>query len=163
MHPGFYAWWHGRQGGSCGSDHDSCHPGEHRGRHFHGGFRHAEFGGFDGGDGGFGVRRPLRFLAHKLDLSDEQVGKLATILTALKTERAQIAVDQRRRTAALADAFESNSLDTSKVEAATAAYLQSEGRLQAAVSHALADMHAVLSESQRKDFAYLLRTGVLAL
>jgi hypothetical protein len=31
------------------------------------GFEEESFGG------GFGVRRPLRFLAHKLDLDDEQV------------------------------------------------------------------------------------------
>ncbi|MEO0813132.1 MAG: hypothetical protein AAFY60_09740, partial [Myxococcota bacterium] len=42
---------------------------------------------------GFGVRRPLRFMAHRLDLDDEQVGVLAAILNDLKTERAQAAVD----------------------------------------------------------------------
>src|SRR5580658_234581 len=34
--------------------------------------------------GGFGVRRPLRFLAHKLDLDDRQITALARILDELR-------------------------------------------------------------------------------
>src|SRR5207245_5643235 len=49
-----------------------------------------------GPGGGFGVRRPLRFLAHKLDLDEKPVVLLAGILDELKTERAQAAVDDRR-------------------------------------------------------------------
>src|SRR5689334_11293210 len=37
-------------------------------------------GGGDEGAGAFGVRRPLRFLAHKLQLDDAQVAQLARIL-----------------------------------------------------------------------------------
>ena len=64
------------------------------------------------------MRRPLRFLAHKLELSDEQVTELATVLSALKTERAQAEVDQRRRTSALASAFEGSAFDAAKVDSA---------------------------------------------
>ena len=39
----------------------------------------------DPGGGSFGVRRPLRFLAYKLGLSEEQVVALARILDELKT------------------------------------------------------------------------------
>jgi hypothetical protein len=45
-----------------------------------------------GGDetaGGFGVRRPLRFLAHRLELDEKQVAALAKVLDDLKIERAQ--------------------------------------------------------------------------
>src|SRR5580698_9567464 len=56
---------------------------EHGGHHDHGGPGHhggpppwvTHFGGGDDGEvggGSFGVRRPLRFLAHKLDLDDDQ-------------------------------------------------------------------------------------------
>ena len=60
-----------------------------------------------GGDAGgsFGVRRPLRFLAWRLELDEAQVAKLAAVLNALKTERAQAAVDDRRALTAYADAF----------------------------------------------------------
>ena len=70
------------------------HPGHH-GHHGH----HD-----DEGAGAFGVRRPLRFLAHKLDLDEKQVTALARILDELKTERAQAAVDDRRSLAEFADA-----------------------------------------------------------
>ena len=59
----------------------------HHGRHH---------GSEEEGFGGFGVRRPLRFLAHKLELDEKQITELARILDELKTERAQAAVDDRR-------------------------------------------------------------------
>ena len=62
------------------------------------------WGGF--GEGGpFGVKRPLRFLAYKLELDENQVAKLARLLDELKTERAQAAVDERRTLTAFADAM----------------------------------------------------------
>ncbi|HEX5656393.1 MAG TPA: hypothetical protein VFX59_04325, partial [Polyangiales bacterium] len=98
MHPGFHGWWRGRHGA------DSRH--EHVGGCGHHGLHHAHHHGawagpqFDEG-GVFGVRRPLRFLAYRLELSEDQVAVLATVLDELKTERAQAAVDQRRRVSAL--------------------------------------------------------------
>jgi Spy/CpxP family protein refolding chaperone len=135
-----------------------CGPGSH-GAHanWHGGH------GFDEGGSGFGVRRPLRFLAHKLDLTDDQVTRLAAILNNLKTERAQSEVDQRRRTASLADAFETDSFDELKVDQAGEEQTRSAERLRASVKAALQQMHALLNEEQRKKFAYLLRAGVLAI
>jgi Spy/CpxP family protein refolding chaperone len=119
--------------------------------------------GFEDGGGGFGVRRPLRFLAHKLDLDDEQVGKFAAIVDRVKTERAQAEVDNRRRTAALAEAFEGTSFDAAKVDAANAEQSASAERLRATVKRALEDMHALLDTEQRAKFAYLLRAGILAI
>ena len=40
------------------------------------------------GSGAFGVRRPLRFLAYRLELEEAQVAELAKILDDVKTERA---------------------------------------------------------------------------
>jgi Spy/CpxP family protein refolding chaperone len=113
--------------------------------------------------GGFGVRRPLRFLAHKLELNEEQVAQLAVVLSALKTERAQSDVDQRRRTAALAAAFEGAEFDAAKVEEAETEQARSAERLRQAVARSLAQIHALLDDAQRKKFAYLLRTGVLSI
>ena len=53
---------------------------------------------------GLGVRRPLRFLAWRLDLSEEQTSGLARILERIKLERAQAALDTRRAASTLADA-----------------------------------------------------------
>src|SRR5579885_3535564 len=98
MHPGMMWWWkHARRHGECGGEaHAEAGEGGPRAwagwRHGHG-----PGSGDDGdfGGGGFGVRRPLRFLAYKLNLNEEQVAELAKILDELKTERAQAAVDDR--------------------------------------------------------------------
>ena len=66
------------------------------------------------GRSGFGVRRPLRFLAHKLDLDEKQITELVRILDELKTERAQAEVDDRRALAEFADAVAGEVFDTAK-------------------------------------------------
>src|SRR4051812_19532092 len=101
MYPGMMAWWkHARQqaeqgaGAGCGPSH--CGPRHHSARHGEGWDQAFASGDeSDFGGGAFGVRRPLRFLAHKLELDEKQVTELARVLNELKTERAQAAVDNR--------------------------------------------------------------------
>ncbi len=176
MHPGFMGWLrrqHAEYHAAGGHEvHDGSHDHHHHADQPRGrwedrcggrrGWLHAAHGDSDHG-GGFGVRRPLRFLAHKLDLNDEQVGQLAAILDRLKTERAQADVDHRRRTASLAEAFEAGTFDTAKVDGANDEHARSAERLRSSVKTALEQMHAVLDAEQRKKFAYLLRAGVLAI
>src|SRR6185436_1726923 len=78
---------HAHRGGCCGSSGRPTHRYEH---HHYPGER-------------FGVRRPLRFLAWKLDLEESQVVEMAAILNDLNTERAQADVDDRRALSLLAD------------------------------------------------------------
>lgn len=184
MHPGFHSWWRRAHeareaafGGQhpCAHDHDSYGPegwfgprGPGRGRHGHGhghgGGPDARFGGFDDdASAGFGVRRPLRFLAHKLDLEEAQVATLAAILSDLKTERAQASVDNRRRIGSVADALEGETFEESKLSAIATDQLKTDERLQAAITKALGRIHAMLEPEQRKRLAYLLRTGVLSI
>jgi Spy/CpxP family protein refolding chaperone len=172
MHPGFAFWQARRHAGACGGG--SCaeaHAGP-EGHHGPGGWRPpwarhdgafaaAEDGDFGGG--AFGVRRPLRFLAYKLELNEEQVAALARILDDLKTERAQAAVDHRRTTAAFADAVAGESFDASAVTAAAASRVTSAERLRDAVVASLAKIHALLDPEQRAKLAYLLRTGALSM
>ncbi len=174
-HPGFASWWrshrhHGHgEGAPCGVDaHESRGRGHHERGHGHdaGPPWAAHFGGDGDGDfsaGAFGVRRPLRFLAHKLDLTDEQVAELARTLDDLKTERAQGAVDHRRTTSAFADAIAGESFDEAKVAEAADARVKSAERLRAAVVKALSRIHASLDAEQRSKLAYLLRTGALSI
>jgi hypothetical protein len=178
MHPGFHHWWNARRGGgdcggeaSCGHGgwgHDEGHEHGGRGRHGHG-HDHDErrFGGFGhGGDedgGSFGVRRPLRFLAYKLELDEKQVGELARVLSDLKTERAQAQVDQRRTTAAFADAIAGGTFDDAKAGEGAQQRVKSAERLKDAVVKALRAIHAVLDEQQREKLAYMVRTGVVVL
>ena len=116
-----------------------------------------------GGGGGLGVRRPLRFLAHKLELKDPQVEELARILNELKTERAQAEVDGRRTTAAFADAVGGAVFDEAKAGEGATLRVQSAEKLKNAVQKALREIHAVLSDEQRQRLAYLIRTGVVTL
>jgi Spy/CpxP family protein refolding chaperone len=119
------------------------------------------FEGQPGFGSGWGVRRPLRFLAHKLDLDQKQIAELARILDELKIERAQAEVDDRRARAELADAILPATFDAGKAAAAGERRVQSAAKLRDALTRALAAIHTMLSQEQRERFAYLVRTGVL--
>ena len=182
MHPGMYAWWNARRRAAfgeevgCGPHGEEVRCGPHggpwgfHGGPFHGGRHHGghgdgpDHGGGGGEDfGGFGVRRPLRFLAYKLELEEAQVTELATVLSDLKTERAQAAVDQRRTTSALAEAIAAESFDEGRAKAAADERTKSNERVQAAVVRALGRIHGLLKPEQRAKLAYLLRTGALSI
>jgi Spy/CpxP family protein refolding chaperone len=153
MHPYLKSWrCAGRAFVRCG------HHGMWRGR----GPAEEEFDdGFGGG--GFGVRRPLRFLAHQLDLDEPQAADLARILDELKTERAQAEVDRRRTVAAFADALAGEAFDAARAAEGGELRVKSAERLRSAVVQALQKIHAVLRPEQRARLAYLIRTGTLAL
>ncbi|MHB8418231.1 MAG: Spy/CpxP family protein refolding chaperone [Myxococcales bacterium] len=165
MYPGSMWWWKRARAGcgpgaeaECGSSAEDFF----RHRWAHGGHGGPDFGeGFGGG--GFGVRRPLRFLAFKLELEEPQVTELARILNELKTERAQASVDDRRAVGGLADAVTGDSYDAVKAKAAAEARVQSAGKLRDAVVAALGKIHAVLTPEQRKKLAYLIQTGTLSI
>jgi Spy/CpxP family protein refolding chaperone len=163
-------WWRARHAG-CGEDNGGgCGPGwgsrqwaggYGRGGHGGGGSEEGEGEGFGGG--AFGVRRPLRFLAYKLELDERQVGELARILDELKTERAQAEVDRRRSLSAFADAVAGDTFDDGKAKQAASARVATAERLRDAVTSALGRLHALLDKEQRERLAYLIRTGVLSL
>jgi len=166
MHPGMMYWWKTHRGG--GDCEASAEYGDGQGwrRHHHHGHRHwrewaASHHDGDLGAGAFGVRRPLRFLAYKLDLDEHQVGELARILSELKTDRAQAEVDGRRATTAFADALSGESFDAGKATAAGAIRVTAAEQLRDAVVKALGQIHALLEPSQRERLAYLIRTGTL--
>jgi Spy/CpxP family protein refolding chaperone len=125
-------------------------------RHFHPGDP------FAGESGVFGVRRPLRFLAWRLQLDEAQLAEIAASLNDLKTERAQAAVDDRRAMTAYADAIESGSFGADKAKEASERRVTSRRTVEDAVVRFLTRAHAVLSPEQRGKLAYLIRTGALA-
>jgi Spy/CpxP family protein refolding chaperone len=144
---------------------------EHHGHHERGergecfmprpGHHHEEGDRFEARSG-FGVRRPLRFLAHKLDLNEKQITELARILDELKTERAQAEVDDRRALAEFSDAVAGEVFDSSKASSAGERRVQSATKVRDTLINALQQIHALLSPEQRQRLAYLIRTGVLA-
>ena len=109
------------------------------------------------------MRRPLRFLAYKLELDERQVAELARILNELKTERAQAEVDRRRTIAAFADAVAGDGFDAAKATEGGALRVHSAERLRDAVVKALQQIHGVLQPEQRSRLAYLIRTGTLVI
>jgi len=166
MYPGFISHWKRQRCGGESRVGAGCGPAEHRAR-YHGreyglsGEDEAAHLGFGGG--AFGVRRPLRFLAYKLQLEEAQVGELARILDEIKTERAQAAVDHRRAISAFADAIEGEAFDESKANFGAAVRVQSADRLRSAVVTALGRLHKLLDPQQRARLAYLIRTGTLSI
>ena len=168
MHPAVMSWLRGRHGG-CGtrgfaSEGSRQWAGgfERGGHHGHGG----EGGDPEGegfGGGSFGVRRPLRFLAYKLELDEKQVAELARILGELKTERAQGEVDRRRSLSGFADAVGGATFDAGRVKEAAQLRVVTAERLRDAVTGALERLHGLLDNEQRERLAYLIRTGVLTL
>jgi Spy/CpxP family protein refolding chaperone len=173
MHPGFMHWWkeaqrqqHGgggcEAGAGCGPGFGpGSHPGAERLRQARDRWAAAGHGGEEGG--GFGVRRPLRFMAWKLELDDEQIEALAAILADLKTERAQAAVDERRSVAAFADAGAGEAFDKEAATRAAQTRVATAEKLRDAVVAALEKTHALLKPEQRKALAYLLRSGQLTI
>jgi Spy/CpxP family protein refolding chaperone len=156
-------WWmkHARRRHGCGEG-AGAQSGEGEGWQA-GGWHHGGGGDDFGGGGAFGVRRPLRFLAYKLNLSEEQVAQLAKVLDELKTERAQAAVDDRRTVAAFADALGLEKFDEARAKEGGDLRVKSAERLRDAVIKALGRIHAALDSAQRAQLAYLIRTGVLSI
>ncbi|MFY9551700.1 MAG: hypothetical protein WAU32_11155, partial [Thermoanaerobaculia bacterium] len=120
MYPGFIPRWRSQRCESragAGAGYGEAGP-----RGWHRGFPYAaageeESGHFGFGGGAFGVRRPLRFLAYKLELEEAQVSELAKILDEIKTERAQAAVDHRRALSAFAEAISGEAFDAARAGA----------------------------------------------
>ena len=151
MYPGYlYRWKCAREGAA----HADCHGGHHRTHHEE---------RWEASGTPFGVRRPLRFLSQKLELDEDQIQKLAAILDELKTERAQAAVDERRTITSIASAVEGDTFDAKKLEEALELRVKSAVELKNAVSRALERMHQMLQPEQRRQLAYLLRSGVLSI
>ena len=123
---------------------------------------HHHYPGY-GHSSGMGVRRPLRFLAWKLQLDEEQVKQVATILDQLKIERAQAEVDDRRAVSLLAEAAEGESFDRAKADEVATLRTKSAQLVQRKVVESLERLHALLNPEQRERLAYLLRTGALAM
>lgn len=157
MHPGFYYWWKRSEDGRNDEKWVSaCGRGGYRRRG-----RSRKHGGYHAAD--FGVRRPLRYMAHRLDLDDDQIDTLAAILNVLKTERAQARLDEQRSITAIADAVAGNDFDKDGAAEALSLRVKSAERLKEEVLKTLEKTHAMLDDEQRRRLAYLLRSGQLTI
>jgi hypothetical protein len=165
MHPGFIHHWRRQRRAACG-DAAAAYACYGAGAAY--GRRWAyeasrRFGDATFGAEGFGARRPVRFLAMRLDLDDAQVAKLAKIVERLRVEREQAAVDSRRAAGAIADALEGASLEAERLEEATRLRVEATRRVQESVARALRELHELLDGEQREELASLIRSGALRL
>jgi hypothetical protein len=170
MHPGFVWYWKRRHGivDACGGAYAYGWYGPSR-RHA----RRSDRAGWScGGDrstdflfgvGGLGIRRPLRFLAARLELDEGQVSRLAKILDRVKLEREQAAVDLRRVAGDIAEVLEGEALRREGLEAAGERRVEAARRVQEAVARAVTELHALLDERQREELAGLIRSGAIRL
>ena len=158
MHRHHHHRW-GRHGCRSESSHEEHVRDEPRG----GGEFFFSFGRGDDelGAPGLGVRRPLRFLSSRLDLTEDQVAAVARTLERLKIERAQAEVEVRRSAAAIADAIAQDTFDAAATQVATEHRADSAKTVQAAVARALGELHAALEPDQRKRLAMLIRTRAI--
>jgi len=157
MHPGFYYRWKRSQEDRGGEQRVSACGREGWRRHR----RAHDDSAYDAS--GFGVRRPLRYMAHKLDLDDEQIDALAGVLNVLKTERAQARLDEQRSIAGIADAVQGEHFDKEAAAEALSARVKAAERVKEEVLTTLQKTHEMLDPEQRKRLAYLLRSGQLTI
>jgi len=111
----------------------------------------------------FGIRRPLRHLAWKLNLSEAQVRDVVDVLDRLKTAYNQARLDQDRSTSDVAAAFSQAEFDADRVTAALASRTRATEVLNADLLAATRRIFELLNEEQRREFAYLLRSGAFVL
>ncbi len=116
-----------------------------------------------GRGGPMGIRRPLRFFAHKLGLEEGQVAKFAAILDNLKIERAQADVDVQRSKKLYAEAVSGDVFDAELAKKASDQRVASAARVQEAVTQALQQLHGLLNAGQREKLSMLIRMGPLTL
>ncbi len=114
------------------------------------------------GGAGFGVRRPLRYLVHRLELDESQTRKMASVLNSLKTERDQSELDEKRTVTAMANLLAEGTPSLADTRAALAGRVRSAEHLQEETAKAVVAISDFLDEDQRGEFVNLLLTGSLS-
>jgi len=116
-----------------------------------------------GGARGFGVRRPLRYLTHHLELDESQVRRMATVLNSLKTEREQVELDEKRTVAAMATLLESGTPTLDEVRDVLDVRVKSAEQLKEETAKSVVAISDFLDEDQRQEFIKLLLTNSVTL
>lgn len=111
------------------------------------------------GGSNFGVRRPLRYLAHRLDLDDSQTRRMASVLNQLKTEREQAELDEKRTVAAMANLLADGTPTLDEVRGTLIGRVKSAEQLLEETAKAVVTICDFLDDDQRDEFINLLLTG----
>ena len=111
----------------------------------------------------FGMRRPLRHLAWKLNLTDAQIRDVVDVLDKMKTAYNQARLDRDRSTSEIAAVFSAAAFDAERAGSALSMRTRATDALNQELLAAMRRIFELLNEDQRRDFAYLLRSGAFAL
>ena len=104
----------------------------------------------------FSVKRPLRFLIHKLGLDQEQIMAVADALSDFRMEKDLADVDRRRAKKVLVGALKGEEFDEEVAAEGVKAQVEANQRLQEAFVDSLKRVHGVLTTDQREKLAFLL-------
>jgi len=109
--------------------------------------------------GGFGARRPLRYLSYRLDLDDTQQRQVAELLDRLKIDREQARLDEKKTLSELATmvAGEENSVDA--FQRTLAPRVEAARNLQTSVAKTMQELADILDADQRVELSALIRSG----
>jgi hypothetical protein len=111
----------------------------------------------------FGVRRPLRYLAYHLDLSEDQMRRVAILLDRLKTEREQALLDESKTVTSAAELIVKDDVSMDELTRALDPRSEAAQRLALATARTLFEIRSILEPDQIKDFAYLLSNRSIVL
>jgi uncharacterized membrane protein len=104
----------------------------------------------------------LRYLSSQLDLSENQMRRMASALNAIKNEREQSALDEKRTVAAIADLMTDGTPTLEELNAALEPRNKSAEQLHAEIARAMVQISDTLDEDQREQFASLLSSGAIS-
>ena len=110
----------------------------------------------------FGVRRPLRYLSYQLDLSENQMRRMSSVLNAIKNEREQSALDEKRTVTAIADLMADGTPTLEEFSEALQPRTRSAEQLQAEIASGLVQIFDILDDDQREQFVVLLLSGAIS-
>ena len=111
----------------------------------------------------FGVRRPLRYLTHRLDLDDSQIRRMATVLNQIKTEREQAALDEKRSITSVAELLSQGTPTLEQCRETLSVRLETAKHLNEETAKAIVAVSDLLDDDQREEFVNLLLTGAFSL
>jgi hypothetical protein len=98
-----------------------------------------------------------------LNLTEAQIRDVVDVLDKLKTDYNQAQLDRDRSTSEIAAVFSGAEFDSTRASAALSMRTRATDALNQELLAAMQRIFALLNEDQRRDFAYLLRSGAFVL
>jgi len=105
----------------------------------------------------------LRYLSYQLDLSENQMRRMSSVLNAIKNEREQSTLDEKRTVTAIADLMAEGTPTLEEFSEALQPRTKNAEQLQTEIARGLVQISDILDEDQREQFVGLLLSGAILL